>query len=316
MTASRFFETPEQTLARAFARHVLAWAKDGGAFADTVTDRAAACALLEEAAYRVSLAVSSGDACLPLEEMTVEPGGSDMETLRLTLLESGVVAPAGDPGNAPLVLDDGNRLYLHRYFDYEHMLAQRLAAIREVRPVDAARIRPLLDALFPHENGETVNWQKTAVALALAQPLLVVSGGPGTGKTTTVASLLACLLETDPQNRIMLAAPTGKAAMRMLDAISQRSAFFPLHMQPMVPKQAQTVHRLLGMSGDGATVRYHADNPLPLDTGIPPYCVCRPVYQLPPDSIRCRQPAYSAFCGSISVAFFACSSAAALFPSP
>ena len=50
MTASRFFETPEQTLARAFARHVLAWAKDGGAFADTVTDRAAACALLEEAA--------------------------------------------------------------------------------------------------------------------------------------------------------------------------------------------------------------------------------------------------------------------------
>ena len=268
MTASRFSETPEQTLARAFARHVLAWAKDGGAFADTVTDRAAACALLEEAAYRVSLAVSSGDACLPLEEMTVEPGGSDMETLRLTLLESGVVAPAGDPGNAPLVLDDGNRLYLHRYFDYEHMLAQRLAAMREVRPVDAARIRPLLDALFPYENGETVNWQKTAVALALAQPLLVVSGGPGTGKTTTVASLLACLLETDPQNRIMLAAPTGKAAMRMLDAISQRSAFFPLHMQPMVPKQAQTVHRLLGMSGDGATVRYYADNPLPLDTLI------------------------------------------------
>ena len=268
MKAFRFSETPEQTLARAFAQHVLAWAKDTGAFPDTGEDHVTAFALLEEAAYRVSLAISSGDVCLLLDEMAGEPGGPDMETLRLILLESGVVAPAGDPGNAPLILDDGNRLYLHRYFDYEHMLAQRLAAMREIRSVDAACIRPLLDTLFPHENGETLNWQKTAVALALAQPLLVVSGGPGTGKTTTVASLLACLLETDPQNRIMLAAPTGKAAMRMLDAISQHSVLFPLHMQPMVPKQAQTVHRLLGMSGDGATVRYYADNPLPLDTLI------------------------------------------------
>lgn len=77
-----------------------------------------------------------------------------------------------------------------------------------------------------------------ATALALRQSLLIISGGPGTGKTTTVASLLACILETSPANRIMLAAPTGKAAKRMLDSISQRLDLFPLHMQPAHPERS------------------------------------------------------------------------------
>ncbi|EEO27559.1 exodeoxyribonuclease V subunit alpha [Oxalobacter paraformigenes] len=268
MKQAVFSETPEQTLARAFSEYVLAWARESrGKKAASPLDRPGE-ALLKEAAYRVSLAVSSGNACLALAELAGSGEGVSPESIRETLLASGVVAEAADPGNAPLILDGDERLYLHRYFDYERALAECIAARNVPGKVDAALIRPLLDILFPSGKGKPFDWQKAAVALALREPFLIVSGGPGTGKTTTVASLLACLLETDPENRIVLAAPTGKAAMRMLEAISQRSSLFPLHMQPLIPKEARTVHRLLGMTGDRGSVRFHATNPLPLDTLI------------------------------------------------
>ena len=257
-------ETPEQTLAKAFARHVLDWAHETLAENGGTLDRATR-TLLERAAYHTSLAVSSGDTCLPLAALA-PAGADDREALRASLLASGMVARSDAPGNAPLVLDDGDRLYLHRYFDYERTLAERLAKMRAVRPVDTESLHPLFDKLFSGTDANEPDWQKIAVALALRQQLLIVSGGPGTGKTTTVASLLACILHTDRDNRIMLAAPTGKAAARMLEAISQRSGDFPPDLQPMIPKQAQTIHRLLGMTADGTSVRYHAENPLPLDT--------------------------------------------------
>ena len=190
----------------------------------------------------------------------------DRDALRASLLASGMVAPSDAPGSAPLVLDGGDRLYLHRYFDYERTLAQRLATMRAVRTVDTKSLLALFNELFSSSDTNKPDWQKIAVALALRQQLLIVSGGPGTGKTTTVASLLACILHTDRDNRIMLAAPTGKAAARMLEAIRDRLGGLPPELRPLIPQQAQTIHRLLGMTADGTSVRYHADNPLPLDT--------------------------------------------------
>lgn len=257
-------ETPEQTLANAFARHVLDWARETMAESGGTLDRASRSAL-ERAAYHTSLAVSSGDTCLPLAALA-SAGTDDREALRASLLASGMVAPSHTPGNAPLVLDGGDRLYLHRYFDYERTLARRLASMRTIRPVDTESLHPLFDKLFSAGNGSEPDWQKIAVALALRQQLLIVSGGPGTGKTTTVASLLACILHTDRDNRIMLAAPTGKAAARMQEAIKERLGGLPSELRPLIPQQAQTIHRLLGMTADGTSVRHHAENPLPLDT--------------------------------------------------
>lgn len=257
-------ETPEQTLAKAFARHVLDWACETMAESGGTLDRATR-TLLERAAYHTSLAVSSGDTCLPLAALASD-GMDDRDALRASLLASGMVAPSDAPGSAPLVLDGGDRLYLHRYFDYERTLAQRLATMRTVRPVDTESLHPLFNELFSSTDTGEPDWQKIAVALALRQQLLIVSGGPGTGKTTTVASLLACILHTDRDNRIMLAAPTGKAAARMLEAIRDRLGGLPPELRPLIPQQAQTIHRLLGMTADGTSVRYHADNPLPLDT--------------------------------------------------
>ncbi|MFZ1489022.1 MAG: AAA family ATPase, partial [Ilumatobacteraceae bacterium] len=104
--------------------------------------------------------------------------------------------------DAPLVLD-GNRLYLHRYWAYEQAVSAHLAT-RAVAPAVAVEPSPdVLDALL---TGEGAAAQCDAVVMALHQSLTVLVGGPGTGKTTTVAALLACLTAHDPSTRIALAA--------------------------------------------------------------------------------------------------------------
>ena len=162
-----------------------------------------------------------------------------------------------------MILDAQDRLYLHRDFDHERQLAQRLVRAAAAAPteVDAA-VRQQLDALFEPGDGQT-DWQKLAAALALRRRLVVISGGPGTGKTTTVVNLLACLLAQQPEARIALAAPTGKAAARMSEALRQRAAHLPQAIRERLPLQATTVHRLLGAHPGG--FKHDAAHPLAID---------------------------------------------------
>ena len=282
-------------LADGLARRIEAAALRAGAQAPDA--RAAA-----EAARQACEALASGHVCQGLHELTTPQGGGPhgAQAWRHSLLASGVVADASVPGPLPphpLVLDAGDRLYLARYHAYEQRLARRLLlASRAPIAHDAAvlaRLRERLAGLFsapaggarepssPHRaqapGGQVPDtpappptpaappdWQMLATALACRSRLTVISGGPGTGKTTTVVALLACLLAEDPGCRIALAAPTGKAAARMLEALRERGARLPEALRGALPQQASTVHRLLGSRADGRFT-HDAAHPLALD---------------------------------------------------
>ena len=235
-------------LADAFAAYVNLWLTENNADAPTKK-------LVKELSRQLSLTVSDGHVCLPLTE-----------DMRKALLASALVGTPDEPDNRPMVLDDENRLYLHRYFDYERIFARHLVAFNERADIDIKLIQKSLNRFFGEQTDpDTPDWQRIAAALAMQQRLTIISGGPGTGKTTTVANILACLQMQNPDIHIVLAAPTGKAAMRMLEAIRQRASRLDEPWRSSLPTEAYTIHRLLGATGRPGIFRHHRDNPLTLD---------------------------------------------------
>ncbi|WP_428772279.1 exodeoxyribonuclease V subunit alpha [Vibrio sp.] len=133
----------------------------------------------------------------------------------------------------------------------------------------AVELKPL-DELVPQAH--CINWQKVAAAVALTRRFAVISGGPGTGKTTTVTKLLAALIEQSKQLSgqppvIKLVAPTGKASARLTESIGKAVAQLPVDeaLKQAIPTQASTLHRLLGVIPDSVQFRHHRGNPLHLD---------------------------------------------------
>ncbi len=221
-------------------------------------------------------AVGNGHVCLPLDQpagfpMQLDPALiPDPDNWADILLATPVV---GRPGaTTPLILDEKNRLYLYRYYRYEQQIGSDLQArATGILEIDPEHARHLLTELFPGR--QKSNDQKTAAALALLKPLLIISGGPGTGKTYTVARILALTQalhqkQKDQKNkglRIGLAAPTGKAAARLEESIRRAKESIPAALARIIPEQAGTLHRLLGYNPSEDTFRYTQKNPLHLD---------------------------------------------------
>jgi exodeoxyribonuclease V alpha subunit len=218
------------------------------------------------AAALTSAAVRDGHVCWPLDAVE-SLGLPQPPQWRQRLLATAVV---GEPGEiAPLILDQHNRLYLYRFHCCEDMLAQKiLARAARNRSLDTAQAQPLLARLFPPRAGNEPDLQQAAAALALLKPLVIISGGPGTGKTYTVARILALLQALHPGPsplRLALAAPTGKAAVRLEESIRKAKQAIPPDIAAAVPEQAQTLHRLLGFLPHSPNFRHNQENPLPLD---------------------------------------------------
>src|SRR5690625_2070233 len=175
--------------------------------------------LAELAAY-ASRWIRDGHSCLDLSLLARQLGReAELDEWRDILRKSPVV---GAPGEwRPLILE-ADRLYLYRYWDYEQRISEALLARAQTPPgVEVKQIKASLEALFGPSQPPQVNWQKVAVATAALRQLCVISGGPGTGKTYTVVRVLALLAAQNPSRPpvIALAAPTGKAAARMQEAI-------------------------------------------------------------------------------------------------
>lgn len=208
----------------------------------------------ERIVMELSFGLNHGHSCIRVDNQT-----------RSLLLDSGQVS---ELGGAPLILEK-DRLYLHRYWQYEHRLAKHIARLAD-RKYPIADVDSTLDRYFqPLRQG--ADWQREAAKKALLRSLCIISGGPGTGKTTTVVKIIALLLEiTGKALHIALAAPTGKAAMRLQEAIGQTKTSLPCTemIKKRIPEGATTLHRLLGPMPPSPYFHHHSDNPLPHDLVI------------------------------------------------
>jgi len=210
---------------------------------------------------------------------TVEAWQSALAASPLVLVASSGGDGVGVEGNRPVVLW-GTKLYLQRLWTQEAEVARGLRALA----AEPADVRGAADVVAALLDGEAASDQRRAVGRALAHRLGVIAGGPGTGKTTTIAALLmgAHAAADGSPPRVVLAAPTGKAAARVNEALADALARFastPLSAEhaPVVASalaslegvEASTLHGLLGASGGPrASYRHDARNPLPHDVVV------------------------------------------------
>lgn len=214
-----------------------------------------------------------GHSCIDLAALAgVSPWGAhadgstlpDLAACRSILERSALCGDGIEP--SALVLD-GTRLYLYRY----HAAEQRLArAVRTRIEASGAQDSPttatvsVFRTLFPRTSDGGSVWQGVAAANALRNQLSIITGGPGTGKTTTAAKIVALLLQRDPGLRIAVAAPTGKAAARLAESISNGAATLPIDeaIRVRFPREGRTLHRLLGYQPWDDCYASNAENPL------------------------------------------------------
>lgn len=231
-------------------------------------------ATLDEPDFALSLppeGEQAGETRLPSQVLA----GVDLANWQAALSASALVeqhAGGSSPAHAsrPLLLHAG-RLYLRRYWDYEQSVA-RIIRQRLAEPLALPDgLAQQLDSLFPDRSSARIDWQKLACALAVRGRLTLITGGPGTGKTTTVLRLLALLqtpaVASGQALRIRLAAPTGKAAARLTESIGQQVRDLQVDeaVRAAIPHEVLTLHRLLGSRPDTRQFRHHAGNPLALD---------------------------------------------------
>jgi exodeoxyribonuclease V alpha subunit len=242
-------EAQEQPLPRSFSRLDMA-------FASFLSQRTSFDPNQKQAFEAIGMLASfeqnQGHSCVKIDD-----------DARALLLASGLVAATPDSQAKPLPLViEQDRLYLHRYWNYENRLATQIKAMTQVEH-PAGQLGAMLDRYF--EASDKTDHQREAARMAARQSFCIITGGPGTGKTFTVVKILALLQELAEQPlHIALAAPTGKAAMRLQESIGSSKEKLPCSeaIKSRIPETVTTLHRLLGAMPPSPYFRHHAEKPL------------------------------------------------------
>lgn len=228
-------------------------------------------------AYLLSQSLREGHICIAVNAETDIKTPFGVATLDLlNLVSEKMLSKNG--AYTPFVFNEGY-LYLQRYYKYEIKLTEhiqkRLENSRGNKTFYQQKIESL-SALVKQQGAdndieglsedEKIDWQLIAVIRTLMNDFSIITGGPGTGKTTTLSKFLSLLFTMHPGCRVALAAPTGKASMRMLESLREKSAGFPTEIQQQVQQlKPFTLHRLLEYQPQSIYFKHNAEKSLPYD---------------------------------------------------
>jgi len=231
-------------------------------------------------AYLLSQKLTEGNICISVddvpENLNSTPYSKSITAKELISLKH--LVSKQDVLTTPFILHN-DRLYFQRYFKYETsiihklndliaaektVLANRMSQLESQRTlIQSLNTDYKLDNLTPKEK---VDWQLVAVTQALLNNFTIITGGPGTGKTTTLVKLLIVLYALEPNAKVALAAPTGKASMRMLESLKSSTLNFTEETKAKIGQLVpSTIHSLLGYKRESVNFKHNAENPLPYD---------------------------------------------------
>jgi len=241
---------------------------------------------LKPFAYLVSKKLNEGSICFDLNDtealrQLLPPHYIELHTnAKLNVAKNPLIGTNEDT-NHPFIVHK-SKIYLQRYFKYETSILARIGKFLdddllsfEKRMEQLTKKKEIIRSFFPiqqiadQENSAYTDWQFVAVISALLNSFNIITGGPGTGKTTTVAKLLAVLFTENKDLKVALAAPTGKAAVRMGESIKASSLQVNQNIQDRFSSITPvTIYRLLKYIHDSPYFRFNKDNPLPFDVVI------------------------------------------------
>ena len=234
---------------------------------------------LQPYAFLVSKKLSEGHICIDLNELAEEPdfeNVSEKNNVKIytALLSREPLVTTISGAKQPFVLHN-EKLYLQRYFHYETTILHRIKQfifseenLASQRINELAQNRIFIQQLFTaaaEKTNDETDWQMVAAMSAVLNNFTIITGGPGTGKTTTVAKIVALLFTMNPTLKVALAAPTGKAAARMAESLKATTVVDKAMHQTFQTLVPSTLHRLLKLSPGSTQSKSNKENPLDYD---------------------------------------------------
>jgi exodeoxyribonuclease V alpha subunit len=183
----------------------------------------------------------------------------------LDKLKYGITSNAIGENKPIIYIENISAYYLQKYYYYEQKIINEInKRTKKIENIDTNKLKELLNKYFPKNDNE-IDYQKLSAATATTSLFSLITGGPGTGKTTTVAKILLILCEIYQDLKIKIAAPTGKAAARLQESITSFKTNNKSDFLDLIPNEVTTIHRLLGYIYGKTYFKHNKENQLDAD---------------------------------------------------